>query len=320
MNGLAHFKAKMIGIEQIAAFIPEKRVSNYVRQEIFGIDKDFIEQKIGVRSIAIKEDKDNTSDLCIYAYQNLIKKISLRPKDIGLLIVVTQTPDMNIPHTSAIVHGKLGLPETCACFDVSLGCSGYVYGLSIIKSFMTANGITNGLLFTCDPYSKIVDKEDKNTSLLFGDAATVTLISENPVFTFGKFTFGTYGKDGKELMTTNSKLYMNGRAVFNFSAKYVPNDVLALLSKNNLSIDKIDKFIFHQGSRFIVNTIAKRLNLPAQKVIFDAYDYGNTVSSSIPIILEKEIDNVENKLILVSGFGVGLSWASGILTRSKEIL
>jgi 3-oxoacyl-[acyl-carrier-protein] synthase-3 len=180
---------------------------------------------------------------------------------------------------------------------------------------MQLNGFKKGLLFTSDPYSKIIDKNDKNTFLLFGDAATVTLISDNPLFVTGKFSFGTIGKQFDELCCQDKFLYMNGRSVFDFSAKYIPQDVSAVLKRNNMTLDDIDRFVFHQGSKFIVDTISKSLKLNKDKVSFDMNCYGNTVSSSIPLILEKEMKDNNNINLLTSGFGVGLSWASTILKR-----
>ncbi|MFA6567956.1 MAG: ketoacyl-ACP synthase III [Victivallales bacterium] len=305
----------MLGIEEIGSYIPHGRISNYSRKEKFGITDQFIEDKIGVAEVSLKEKEEDTSDLCVKAYQNLRIKKDIAPEDVEVLIVVTQNPDYNIPHTSAILHGALEISPRCACFDISLGCSGYVYALSIIQSFMNANGMKKGLLFTCDPYSKIIDLDDKNTSLLFGDGAAVTLISDHPAYTFGKFTFGTMGKDYKNLICEDGKLRMNGRAVFNFTAKVLPDDIERAVKINGITFDKIDKFVFHQGSKFIVDTLTKRIGLPPEKVVFNAKNFGNTVSSSIPIILETEIHDKGNKLILVSGFGVGLSWASSVIKR-----
>jgi 3-oxoacyl-[acyl-carrier-protein] synthase-3 len=305
-----------IGIKEIASYIPEHRINNYERKDLFKIDDNFIENKLGVKKIALKGDNEETSDLCLKAYENLLKKISLASGDIEVLTVVTQNPDTLIPHTSAIVHGKLGLKEKCACFDIGLGCAGFVYGLSIIQSFMKEHGFRTGLLFTADPYSKIVDKTDKDTSLLFGDASSVTLISANPTYVSREMTFGTLGTNYRELMCTGNKLKMHGRAVVDFIMRYVPDDIHALLKKSKIDISDIDKFVFHQGSRYIVDMLTKRLKLDRNKVVFDIYDYGNTVSSSIPIILEKEIKDTGNKKILISGFGTGLSWSSGILERA----
>lgn len=304
----------MLGIKEIASYLPEKRVSNYDKKIKFELDDDFIENKIGVKSHSLKEENEKSSDLCVKAFDNLIKKIDIDIESIDCCIVVTQNPDFNIPHTSAIVHGKLGLLNKCACFDISLGCSGYVYGLSNILAFMKNNGLKNGLLFTSDPYSDIIDKEDKNTALIFGDGSTVTYISEDAIFVPQDFSFGTNGGSYRELICED-KLYMNGRAVFNFTATIIPTHIQELLKKNELNNNNIDKYVFHQGSKYIVDTIRKRLKVDESKVPFDMYEYGNTISSSIPIILEKEIKNIKNNIIVVSGFGVGLSWATSILKK-----
>lgn len=307
----------MIGIEQIASYIPSGRLSNYEKKEKFGINDNFIEKRIGVKSVAVKERSDDTSDLCVKSYRNLLKKIDLDISKIDVAIVVTQNPDYNIPHTSAIVHGKIGLPESCACFDVSLGCSGYVYGLSIMKSLMLTNNFRKGLLFTADPYSKIVDPEDKNTSLLFGDAAAVTLLSGDYAYDIGNCTFGTVGSQYKDLICVDRKLFMNGAQIFNFVTKYIPADIEKLLKINDLALGSIDKFILHQGSRFLIETLSRDIGVPAAKVAFDMSEYGNTVSSSLPIILEEEMQNNANKNILLSGFGAGLSWSGAILRRNN---
>lgn len=304
----------MLGIKEIASYLPEKRVSNYDKKIKFELDDDFIENKIGVKSHSLKEENEKSSDLCVKAFDNLIKKIDIDIESIDCCVVVTQNPDFNIPHTSAIVHGKLGLLNKCACFDISLGCSGYVYGLSNILAFMKNNDLKNGLLFTSDPYSDIIDKEDKNTALIFGDGSTVTYISEDAIFVPQDFSFGTNGGSYKELICED-KLYMNGRAVFNFTATIIPIHIQELLKKNELNDNNIDKYVLHQGSKYIVDTIRKRLKVDESKVPFDMYEYGNTISSSIPIILEKEIRNIKNNIIVVSGFGVGLSWASSILKK-----
>ena len=174
----------MLGIKEIASYLPENKISNYDKKVKFDMDDDFIENKIGVKYHTIKEKDEKASDLCVKAFYNLIKKNDIDKTQIDCCIVVTQNPDFNIPHTSAIVHDKLNLYQDCACFDISLGCSGYIYGLSTILSFMQSNNLKNGLLFTSDQYSDIIDNNDKNTDLIFGDGATVTYISENPLIKF----------------------------------------------------------------------------------------------------------------------------------------
>jgi 3-oxoacyl-[acyl-carrier-protein] synthase-3 len=188
--------------------------------------------------------------------------------------------------------------------------------VSIALAFMQAQGIARGLLFTADPYSKIVDPEDKNTSLLFGDAATVTLLGDAPVYVPGPFTFGTRGKDHAELACApGGRLVMNGHAIFNFAAVAVPLDLRRLSERAGIPLEKVDRFLLHQGSRFIVDTIVQRAKLDPAKVPFACAEYGNTVSSSIPIMLEKEIAPGGPATMVMSGFGVGLAYASAFLRR-----
>jgi len=307
----------MLGIESIATYIPDTKKSNYELKEKFELDDDFIENKIGVKYHTVKDEGFKSSDMCVKAFENLQKQTDVNIDEIECCIVVTQNPDFNIPHTSAVVHGKLDLPSNCAAFDISLGCSGYVYGLSNIIAFMKNNGMKKGLLFTSDQYSDIVDINDKNTALLFGDAATVSLISEDALLSSVDFSFGTNGKDYKELVC-DDKLYMNGRAVFSFTATTAPKHIKALLEKNNLTDEDIEKYYLHQGSKYIVDTIRKRLKTDASKVPFAMAEYGNTVSSSIPIMLAKDISRLKkDDKVILSAFGVGLSWASAIIQKIK---
>ena len=309
----------MQGIKEIAHYIPEDVHSNLEssRLERFAVTQQFVKEKIGVlQRPRLGEDQD-TSDIALLALQKLLKKAGIKPEDIDVLVVVTQNPDTNLPHVSALVHGKAGLRDDCAAFDVGLGCSGYVYGLSIISSFMYSNSMHMGVLVTADPYSKIVDPEDKNTSLLFGDAATATLISDDPLYSIGPFTFGTSGSMSHALTCSDQRLCMNGREVFNFTALGVPKDIENLLQKTGIDKKNIDLFVLHQGSRYIVDTIRKRLQVPVERVPVELADTGNTVSSSIPLVLEKRLNDPSLKTILLSGFGVGLSWASCICKRER---
>jgi 3-oxoacyl-[acyl-carrier-protein] synthase-3 len=307
----------MLGIKQIASYLPNKKISNYDKKDKFNLDDDFIENKIGVKYHTIKEDDEKASDLCIKAYANLIHKLDIDKNNIDCVIVITQNPDFNIPHTSAIVHGKLKLSQNCACFDISLGCSGYIYGLSNILSFMQVNGLNHGLLFTADPYSEIINHEDKNTDLIFGDGATVTYISHNSLYIPKSFMFGTNGSAYKEILCDET-LYMNGRAVFSFTATTIPKHIKSILENNNLEDKDIDKYILHQGSKYIVDTIRKRLKISKNKVPFDMYEYGNTVSSAVPLILEKELYKDNNQKMVLCAYGIGLSWGSAILEKIKD--
>ncbi|OGV26346.1 MAG: 3-oxoacyl-ACP synthase [Legionellales bacterium RIFCSPHIGHO2_12_FULL_37_14] len=308
----------MIYLNSIGCYLTENKISNISRADQFSVDENFILQKIGMATLRVKKPEQDTSDLCVRAYLALKEKADFHDQDIDCLIVCTQNPDSyGLPHVSALVHEKLALNNTCAVFDISLGCSGYVYGLSIIQSFMLANDFKKGIFITADPYSKIVDENDKNTALLFGDAATATLLSHNDYNSWGigRFLFGSDGSKHRSIYVDNhsKKLVMHGREILNFAAKIIPYHIQQTLRKNNLLMNQVDNFIFHQGSKFIVDTIREMLCLEEEKVPFSAKYYGNTVSSSIPMILS-DISS-ENKTILICGFGVGLSWGSCILNR-----
>lgn len=157
----------MIGIRSIASYIPEGRIDNIAQAQSFGRDEDFVRTKLGTTSLAVKAEDEETSDLAVRAVQNLLaKNPELSLENVQALVVITQNGDAEgLPHTSAIVQHKLGLPTHAACFDLSLGCSGYVYGLYVLKGFMQATGLKNAILVTADPYSKIMDRSDRMTTL-----------------------------------------------------------------------------------------------------------------------------------------------------------
>ena len=181
---------------------------------------------------------------------------------------------------------------------------------------MQGNNLHNGLVFTCDPYSKIISSEDKSTDLIFGDAATVTLLSDNGNFDLGKPQYLTDGNEAFALIKKeNSPLFMDGRKIFNFVLSKGVSTVKDCLEKNNLLLNDIDVYLFHQASRYVVENLAYRLKIPPEKAPFIAQDYGNTVSSSIPILLQDIIQDLKFKKIFMCGFGVGLSVAAIPITR-----
>ncbi len=184
-----------------------------------------------------------------------------------------------------------------------------------MKAFLTANGFKNGLFITADPYSKVMDYQDKNTSILFGDGAAATLIGPDPIYEIGEFVFGTDGSKYPFIIVKEQKLEMSGRGVYSFALKNVPGSIHEMLKKNNLSIESVDRFILHQGSLFIISHLVEELKIEASRCPFASSEYGNTVSSSIPMILADEIEDPSLKNLVLSGFGVGMSWASTLLQR-----
>jgi len=310
----------MIGIKAISSYLPQGQIDNLQQAKKFGETEDFINNKIGAINLPVTEIGQATSDLAVQAVLDLLDQSRLKLTDIDALVVITQNPDgMGLPHTSAIVQQKLGLHSQVAAFDVSLGCSGYVYGLSILRGLMEQAGLKNGVLVTVDPYSKVINRDDRITSLLFGDAATATWLGENPEFQFGRPIMETDGSGRDSLYVDEQRqLHMNGRQVFNFAAVRVPHQINRYLEENKLTPSDIDLFCLHQGSVAIVDAISRRFADVQDRFVKDILNTGNTVSSSIPIILKKYVLGKNINRILICGFGVGLSWATNMIEKEKR--
>ena len=299
----------MINIKKISSYFPKSYLN--LQKNFKDINKKFLEQKIGALKV-LRKNKENVVDMCIKAFQNSKIKIN---KKIKLIILCTQNPDHNgLPHNSAIIHSRLGLDKNVACLDLSQGCAGYLYGLKIADSFLKNNEIA--LFFTCDPYSKIIKKKDYNTELLFGDASTITIIEKTKKKNFNNLLFTDFYTDGKHyqsIINNKGVLEMDGKNVMEFCSKIVPKFINYFLKKNALKLGDIDSVYLHQGSKHVVDTIYKKLGVSESQKISIIRNVGNTVSSSIPILLEKNFLYKKRKKILVCGFGVGLSISVGII-------
>ncbi len=314
-----------IGIENIEYFLPDKSITSKELASDFGFSLSFVEEKIGVKRIYMAEEGEKTSDLAVEAVKKILNNQPEVRNKIGVIVLCTQTPDYQLPHTAAIVQNKLGLGNDIASFDIGLGCSGFVYGLSVIRSFMDNNNLEHGILITAETYSKIIDSKDKNTKPIFSDAAAATLLSRRAYLVPQQFTFGTGGNGYESLIlrskdsgssSSDSYLFMDGRGVFELAAAVIPDDLNKCLSINNTHLDDIDFFVFHQANNFMIDTIARKLGITDDtRVVKCLAQFGNTVSSSIPIALKTISDICKKKQlkILISGFGVGLSWASTLL-------
>ncbi|HXX74266.1 MAG TPA: ketoacyl-ACP synthase III [Nitrospiraceae bacterium] len=325
-------------LRHIAYAIPDRRVESAVISQWTGLDLQFLTEKIGIESRRFLGREEQPIDLAHAACRNLLSEChELDLARIGLLVVVTQNPDYKIPHSSALLHHALGLGKTVACFDLNLGCSGFVYGLSVVKSLMLAESLTDALLVTCDPYSRIIGRMDRDTVALFGDAATASWLSAEAGGDLGKPDFGTNGAGAENLMVKlggsaypvmsidgeakeagsaeGYRLHMNGRGILEFMMQEVPRTVSRCLKKNGLELSDIDSFVFHQASQYLLQQLRKKLGLAPEKVPCNIRDVGNTVSSSIPLLLAQlqTKEGLAGKRILVCGFGVGLSWATNVI-------
>lgn len=307
----------MIGISDVASYIPPASLSNLERAAALGKTPEFIRDKIGFLRVARKQAQQETSDLAVRAFEALEAKRRIDRAAIDCLVVCTQNPDAHgLPHTAAVLQGKLGLAQQVAAFDISLGCSGFVYSLAVVSAFMEANDLKQGLLFTADPYSKILAPDDADTGLLFGDAAAVTYLTAQPLYRPLRSRFASDGKLSHSIQVPRAggQLSMLGSNVFKFTMTVVPEQIEACLRDNGLSKDDVDIYLFHQGSKFIVDNLGKKLGLTPGQAPFEAAEVGNTVSSTLPLMLERRLQAGPPR-ILLSGFGVGLSWATTVLQR-----
>lgn len=307
-----------IGIRAIATHLPTARIDNIARAAGLGFEESFIRDKVGFTELADvgPEKAGATQRLATAALEALLAKTGIARDSIDCLVVCTQNPDGHgLPNTASAIHGDMGLAQDCAAFDISLGCSGYVYGLSIVTAFMQANGLTRGVLITADPYSKVIDPADRDTAVLFGDGASATLLEPGAPWVLGRSVFGSDGTRRAAIaVADDGRLTMNGRGVFVFSAQTVPPAIRTCLERNGLALDDIDLVLAHQGSRYIVEELRRRLGLDEARLPFRAALTGNTVSSSLPLMLADELDRGPRRFLL-TGFGVGLSWAVTTLTH-----
>jgi 3-oxoacyl-[acyl-carrier-protein] synthase-3 len=314
-----------VGVEAIAHALPALEVSSEQIAQRHNFDLNFVSTKLGISNRYYLDADGTVSAMASQAVHSLLRKANLSPADVQALVVVTQTPDYCLPHTSAIVQAEAKISTDALVFDIGLGCSGYVLGLSVLCDVMASQGMTRGILVTADAYSRIMDPEDRNTSPLFGDGASATLISDHPRYTVGRTTHGSDGSRHAALIVRGSgttpgergSLFMDGRAIFNFALSEVPQDIDKCLEMNGLDRADIDLFVFHQANAFMITSLAQRLGVPMDRVVLSMRDVGNTTSSTIPIALEREVLSLESlpRRVLICGFGVGLSWGTTILTR-----
>lgn len=319
------------GIADIAVYLPERVLENAELVQRFGFEPRFLDEKIGIRRRHIAGPEESVADMAVAAGRRLFERGAVAPADIGVLVVCTQNPDYRLPTTANLVQDRLGLPHTVAAFDINQGCSGFVFGLSVVSAFMAANAIETGVLITSEAYSKVIDPRDRDTVPLFGDAATATLIRRGGAGQIGSGTFGSDGSGAAQLIVRGGgsrhpdtlpvgeyALHMSGRAIFEFMMRRIPGDVRRCLERNGLALGDVDLFLFHQASRFMVRSLAKALDLPEEKVPVAVEETGNTVSSTLPILIDRlgGVPALKGKTVLVSGFGVGLSWASNVLRFS----
>ena len=330
----------MAYIKAISYYLPKKVLTNEELVKEFpewSVDK--VAQKVGVDSRHLAAENETAGDMAEKAAKKLFEEYNIAPKSIDFLMLCTQSPDYFLPSTACVLQDRLGMPTSAGAFDYNLGCSGCIYGMAMAKGLISAGIAKNVLLLTAETYNKYLHHEDKSNRSIFGDGAAACLISTEGFAEIGEFSLGTDGSGANNLIVKTGAsrqkdatgkyvedaeghiwyddyLYMNGGAIFNFTLDAVPAMMKDILAKNKLEKDDVDYFVFHQANKFMLNTIRKVCVMPKDKFYIDLAETGNTVSSTVLIGLKKCLENGTIKsgnTVMVTGFGVGLSWGGTIL-------
>lgn len=327
-------------ISAISACVPKMVASNYdlgylIPQE--EIDKTI--NSIGIKERRIADADVCASDLCFKAAEKLFTDNNIDRNSIDMLLFISQLPDYKIPATAPLLQYRLNLPKSTAALDLSLGCSGYVYALSTAMAYASMDGINRVLLLDGETFSKIVNKRDKVDAPLYGDAGTATLVEKcsgcDSIFTL--YTDGS-GEDAVKIKAgearfpataenllektdaegnihSDNEVFMDGMDVFNFAMSNVPKSIKEICKIKGVELDNVDHIILHQANKFMTDFFIKRLKYPIEKVPYCIEKFGNTSSSSIPLAISSCLagEIVDPKLVIMCGFGAGLSWGTAMM-------
>jgi len=326
-------------IKAIDIYLPEMVLTNEQLAKEFGRwEPDKIESKLGIRQRHLAAKDETAGDLAFNAASKVLSDYD-RSK-IDMLILCTQSPDYFLPTTACVLQDRLKLRTDICAYDFNLGCSGFVYGLAMAKSFIKTSIASNVLLITSETYSKHIHPEDLAEKTIFGDGAAATIIESSGREQILEFVLGTDGSGRNNLIVpnggfrnpydpsaiehktesgdiyTDNNLFMDGPEIFNFTIDSVPAAVEQCLKKNCMSLNDIDYFIFHQANKYIIGYLRKKMGIPPEKFYADMLLTGNTVSSTIPIAYSEALNNgsiVPGNKVLLCGFGVGYSWGAVVV-------
>jgi len=327
-------------IKDIAYYLPDNIVTNEDIVHDFpewSVEK--IASKVGVNQRHVAIFDETSVDLAIKAAEKLFRNGNIIREDIDYILFCTQSPDYFLPTSACIIQNKLGLRRNIGALDFNLGCSGYIYGLSLAKGLICAGISQNVLLLTGETYNKYLHPKDKGNRTIFGDAASATIIGSSGIAEIGNFCLGTDGTGAENLIVksggmrcpdrqydlsfdengnpmSSDYLYMNGSEIFAFTLDNVPPLVEDVLLHNRIGKDEIDLYVFHQANKYMLNFLRKKIKIVPERFYYCLSEYGNTVSNTIPIALRNAIDSgtISNGMrVMLAGFGVGYSWGGTLL-------
>ncbi|MDO9580203.1 MAG: ketoacyl-ACP synthase III [Bacteroidales bacterium] len=337
---MALIKFSGIGIHSVSVTVPKTKIETISQTELLNKDQllKFIETT-GVKERRIADNDMCSSDLCYDAAMNLFDKVNVPIDEINALIFISQTPDYKVPGSSIILQDRLNLQKTTLAFDVNLTCSGYIYGLFLAYSLANNPGIDKVLLLVGETLSKITSMKDKSTGLLLGDGGSATLISKGEKYGDSFFSLNTDGSNYKSVIIpgggfrnmssestlkrriyedgserSDEQLSMDGMDVFSFAVAEIPKDVKNILNFAGMDVTSIDKVIFHQSNKYMMDVIAKKSKVDLSKMLYSIQKFGNTSGVSIPSAIADQKEQIENNdVLLLNAIGAGFSWGTAIL-------
>lgn len=325
------------GILGTGFYVPEKIMTNADLEKIVETSDEWIVERTGIKERRIAEDNQPMSDLALRAAKAALADAGVAAEDLDLIIVATLTSDRIIPSTACMIQNLLGAKHAAA-FDLSAACSGFAYAASVAAQFIETGAYKKALVIGAETLSKYINWEDRNTCVLFGDGAGAAVLGKvEEGYGILSFDLGSDGSGGDAIQIPSSGslmpvskesidqklnlIHMNGRDVFKFAVKAMGKTVKNSLAKIDMPQEKIDWLVPHQANIRIIESAAKRLSMPMDKVIVNIHKYGNMSAACIPIALAEAAAAKRFKkgdIIALSGFGAGLTWASCIIRWSKE--
>jgi 3-oxoacyl-[acyl-carrier-protein] synthase-3 len=319
-----------ISITGLGVHVPERILTNDDLSKLVDTNDAWIIERTGISERRIAAEDEALTDICLPAARRALEMAGVEASTIDLLIVATVTPDMAFPSSSALIADTLGMPDAAA-YDLSAGCTGFVYAIAQAHAMLAAGLSKRALVVGGDVLSKILDWTDRSTLVLFGDGAGAVVMERVETGGFLGFELGADGGGGANLWLPGSGsrkfedpdrfVKMNGREVFKFATRVMVSSAEAILNECDKTVDDVDVYVPHQANVRIIDHAARKLGFPQEKTIVNVNKYGNTSSGSIPLALADAADDGRlgpGKLVLLTGMGAGLTWGSALIEWTHE--
>lgn len=305
-----------IGIIGIGSFLPDNRVTNIDLEKRMDTSDEWIRTRTGIEARHLAEEDMTVADMATRAAERALQSAGVTIVDIEAIVCATATAPA-FPATACVVQANLGAKAAVA-FDVSAACSGFIFAMDTAKSLMDSKGFKKTLVIGAEKMGSLIDWGDRSTAVLFGDGAGAVVLGEDDIASIDSLVLGSDGTGGKHLYENEEgKIVMNGREVFKFAVRKMPEIVLEALDKADKTLEDLDVLVPHQANRRIIDAAMERLHLEEEKVVMTIQDHANTSAASIPLALAEAVKSgkiQDGQTVVIAGFGAGLTWGASCLT------